>query len=274
MHSIILTIHNGARKISTGEILLEKVLEGIINNTVGDYEILCMLDGCTDESETIVNRYKKRANIKKHILPDIYEVKTNNVGFRHAKGEYVIIVQDDQVITEHGWNARMQKPFDNFNDVFAVTARCAHNWIFNPNSFYLNNPDAAQNTWSDIIEHVDHSSIDHGQLKDIFAVRASANRGPLMICLDDLKKINYLDEKFAPCDMDDHDLMFRAYSQLGKVCGSYVIGVDSKPEWSGSCKGGPPPSWHLKSHHKNVRIFYERHKDLINTRRIIEDRKL
>ena len=45
MHSIIVTIHNGARRLPNGEVLLEKVLDGIVNNTVGDYELLCMLDG-------------------------------------------------------------------------------------------------------------------------------------------------------------------------------------------------------------------------------------
>lgn len=274
MHSIILSIHDGARLTSSGEILLKKVLDGIVNNTVGDYELLCMLDGCTDDSEKIVDEYKNKCNIRSFILPDVFEVKTNNHGFKNANGEYVIVVQDDQVITEYGWNERMQKPFDNFYDVFAVTARCAHNWIFNPNSFYLRNPDAPQTTWCDLIDHVDHAGVDHMQSRNVFSVRCSANRGPLMIDLSDLKKLNYLDEKFAPTDMDDHDLMFRSYSELGKVCGSYVIGFESRHEWSGSCRGGPPPSWHLKSQHKNTRIFCDRHRDLINTRRIIDDRRL
>ena len=58
MHSIIVTIHNGARRLPNGEILLEKVLNGIVNNTVGDYELLCMLDGCTDDSDKIVSKYE------------------------------------------------------------------------------------------------------------------------------------------------------------------------------------------------------------------------
>ena len=59
MHSIIVTIHNGARRLPNGEILLEKVLDGIVNNTVGDYELLCMLDGCTDDSDKVVSKYEK-----------------------------------------------------------------------------------------------------------------------------------------------------------------------------------------------------------------------
>ena len=269
MHSIILTIHNGARKTSNGDVLLDKVISGIINNTVGEYELLCMLDGCTDNSEEIVSKYENDANIKKIILPDVFELLTNNAGFKSSTGEYVIIVQDDQVITEHGWNMRMQKPFEKFNDVFAVTSRCAHNWILNPNSFYLHNPDAPKKNWCDILDHVDHSSVDHGQSRDIFAVRSTVNRGPLMINLEDLKKLNYLDEDFVPCDMDDHDLMFRAYLKLGKVCGCYWIGVESEPSWSGSLK-----NLNYEPNHKNTREFYSRYNDILNERRIIDNREL
>jgi glycosyltransferase involved in cell wall biosynthesis len=269
VHSIILTIHNGARKTSNGDVLLDKVISGIINNTVGEYELLCMLDGCTDNSEEIVSRYENDANIKKIILPDVFELLTNNAGFKSSTGEYVIIVQDDQVITEHGWNMRMQKPFEKFNDVFAVTSRCAHNWIPNPNSFYLQNPDAPKKSWCDILDHVDHSSVDHGQSRDVFAVRSTVNRGPLMINLEDLKKLNYLDEDFVPCDMDDHDLMFRAYLKLGKVCGCYWIGVESEPSWSGSLK-----NLNYEPNHKNTREFYSRYNDILNERRIIDNREL
>lgn len=270
MHSIILTIHNASRTISTGEILLNKVIDGIINNTVGDYEILCMLDGCTDDSEKIVYDYLDKANVRPIILPDVYELRTNNAGFREAKGDYVIVVQDDQIISEHGWNKRMQKPFDNFVDVFAVTARTAHNWIFNPNSFYLRYPDAPKNNYNDLLQSVDEAENRTGLPRNIFAVRSTVNRGPLMINLDDLKKINYLDDEFAPCDMDDHDLMFRAYLNLNKVCGCYWIGMEElERRWSAS-----EQDMNYDSQHKNVKIFYERYGDILNQRRIIENRVL
>ena len=45
MHSIIVTIHNGARRLPNGEILLEKVLDGIVNNTIGSKkQIIRVLD--------------------------------------------------------------------------------------------------------------------------------------------------------------------------------------------------------------------------------------
>ena len=274
MHSIIVTIHNGARRIPSGEILLEKVLDGIINNTVGEYEVLCMLDGCTDDSDKVVDKYLDKANVRPIILPDIFELRTNNAAFKESKGEYVIVVQDDQVISEHGWNQRMQKPFDAFDDVFAVTARCAHNWVINTNSYYLNNPSAPIHGWCDIFEHVDHASDAHELSRDIFAVRSSCNRGPLMINLEDLERVGYLDEAFAPCDMDDHDLMYRAYIELGKVCGAYRIGMESNVSWSGARVGGDLPMWAYESQHKNSRIFYQRYAHILDARRVIDNRIL
>ena len=274
MHSVIVTIHNGARRIPSGEILLEKVLDGIINNTVGEYEVLCMLDGCTDDSDKVVDKYLDKANVRPIVLPDIFELRTNNAAFKESKGEYVIVVQDDQVISEHGWNKRMQKPFDEFDDVFAVTARCAHNWVINTNSYYLNNPSAPIHGWCDIFEHVDHASDAHELSRDVFAVRSSCNRGPLMINLEDLERVGYLDEAFAPCDMDDHDLMYRAYIELGKVCGAYRIDMESNVSWSGARVGGDLPMWAYESQHKNSRIFYQRYAHILDVRRVIDNRIL
>ena len=47
MHSIILTVHNK-------DWLIEKVLEGIILNTRTPYELIIIIDGCTDNSEKVI----------------------------------------------------------------------------------------------------------------------------------------------------------------------------------------------------------------------------
>ena len=52
-HSLILTVHNK-------EFLLEKVLQGIQENTVGSYELNIILDGCYDKSEDIVVNNKQK----------------------------------------------------------------------------------------------------------------------------------------------------------------------------------------------------------------------
>ena len=57
--------------------------------------------------------------------------------------------------------------------------------------------DDLDDCWCDIVDHVDHADRKQGLPRDIFAVRCSVNRGPLMIDHEDLKKLNYLDQAFV-----------------------------------------------------------------------------
>ena len=63
-----------------------------------------------------------------------------------------------------------------------------------------------------------------------------------MINHEDLMKMDYLDEKYSPQDMDDHDLMFRMRKKLKKVCGSYSIDFESDPSWGGTRKETGEPA--------------------------------
>ena len=91
-HSIILTVHNKGW-------LIDKVIQNIYKNTVGSYELIVILDGCTDNSEEVV---LENVNRDATILyaANVFETTANNIGLRRATGEKVIIVQDDMVITE------------------------------------------------------------------------------------------------------------------------------------------------------------------------------
>ena len=115
MHSIILTVHNK-------DWLIEKVLEGIILNTRTPYELIIVIDGCTDNSEKVVwdTLLSTPVDWKLLYAPDVFETKANNIGLKAAKGDKVIIIQDDMIVNEQDWNLRMEKPFKVFDDVFAV----------------------------------------------------------------------------------------------------------------------------------------------------------
>jgi glycosyltransferase involved in cell wall biosynthesis len=268
MHSIILTVHNK-------EWLIGDVVTGIVQNTVGDYELILVVDGCTDNSREEIQKALTNTptNYKVIFAPNVFETKANNLGLKIAKGKYAIIVQDDMIIKEYGWNQRMQKPFDAFGDVFAVTARTAHNWEFNPDTKHLGTDKDLDDCWCDICIHTNHADRTNIS-RDTFAVRSSVNRGPLMINREDLKKLNYLDEEFSPQDMDDHDLMYRMHKELYKVCGCYWIDFESKDEWGGTRVSGTPAPWLLKANHKNMKLFYSRHKDLIHLEYKNENRRL
>jgi glycosyltransferase involved in cell wall biosynthesis len=255
MLSINLTIHNKAN-------ILDTVLWRIEEMTVGAYELVCVLDGCTDDSEKILLGFcKNNPHVKSKILyaDDVFETKANNIAAKASTGDYIAIIQDDVWLEEYGWNKRIMKPFI-MKDVFAVTGNCAHNWIFNPSTKHLYEG-VRDDCWCDIINHIDHANR-HNMPRDVFAIRDCVNRAPLCIDHSVLKELNYFDEIYSPQEMDDHDLCLRAKKLLGKIAGGYWIDYRSDMQWGGTRgENLQPKPWLFKANHHSVRIFYDRHRD-------------
>jgi glycosyltransferase involved in cell wall biosynthesis len=261
--SFILTVHNKG-------FLISRVIESIKKFSHGVYQLIIVLDGCTDESSKIVNEFKINnpdLNILIIETPDVFETKANNVGLKEVIYDIAIIIQDDMVINEENWNDRLTKPFREFNDVFAVTANCAHNWEINHSSKHLLTTENNNHEWSDILNHVDHAN-KHTISRDIFAIRQCVNRGPLAINYNDFKNLGFFDETFAPLDMDDHDLCFRMSETLNKVVGCYLIDYISEPNWGGTRINGKPAAWQLEANQKNTRIVFERHVEKIKNKKL------
>lgn len=263
MLSINLTIHNK-------EFLLKDCLERIKKFTKGGYEIVTVLDGCADNSEKILDEWileNPQIQIKKLIANNVFETKANNIAAKESSGDYIAIIQDDMLVNEEGWDLRMLEPFHKFNDVFSVTSRSSHNWKINTESRHINLDKIPDGVWSDILIHTDHAHKDNTQ-RNVFEIRDSSNRGPLVINREDLKSLNYFDEIFSPQDMDDHDLHYRAKRELGKVTGLYWVEVISNLEWGGTREQGKTKQWMLDSNHKNQKIILERHRDFLKPGRV------
>lgn len=272
MISINLTIHNK-------ENILKEVLDGIFHNTVSKFELICVLDGCTDNSEKILLEYlynnKNKNLIHFNVLyaPNVFETKANNLAMKASTQEYICIIQDDQIINSYAWDEKIMMPFKAFSDVFSVTGRASHNYYINENSRFLNSPTDDIGEWSDIVLPCDIADKTNSP-KDTFQIRSTCNRGPLCINHQDLQKMNYLDEIYSPQDLCDHDLHYRMRKKLGKVCGFFEIGWWSKPEYGGTRdEKGNTKRWCFATNQKNSKILLERHKEAINNR-IIETRIL
>lgn len=243
MISVTLTIHN---KVD----LVSQVIHGIVDNSSRSLiEVVLVFDGCTDNSITQANKAieeckELRPDISWNAFntPDVFETKANNVGLRNCGGNYVAIVQDDCVIREKGWDVLMLMPFLMVKDVFAVSARKAHNNYNNSGN----------------LEHVDLSGEEHGNVpRGTFAVRDVCIRGPLMLNRHDLELLNYLDEEFSPYTLDDHDLCYRAYKQLFKRSGTFPVAFESRPEW-GTTRQKNFHIWR-DSYARNSKLLIERH---------------
>lgn len=266
MISINLTIHNKG-------FLIEKVLRGIETNTILPYELVIVLDGCTDNSEEKTLNYLKNSKIyyKIYYANNVFETKANNIAAKNSQNDIIIIIQDDIIINDYGWDERIIKPIKTYSDVISVSANAAHNWVYNPNnkceklgSDYVGYSDIL--TPSDVANKTNSSRYD-------FIIRDTSNRGPLAINHADLQKLDYFDEAFSPLDMDDHDLHYRAYEKLNKLTGLYWIDFISNPAWGGTRINGHQP-WFLKSVHKNQKLIVQKHLTQINNRKTNSFRNL
>lgn len=247
--SIVLTVYNK-------EFQIARVVEGIVANTTSPFQLVIVYDACIDRSEEKVNEVLGRGtgqmcDLKVIHTPDINENRANNVGMRAADGDYFIILQDDMLIQEKGWDQRMLGPMKRWGDVFAVGARDAV-------SFLCSMPPEKTVSYSCLM----------GGIRDVFQVRDAVNRGPIAFCGETMRKLDYFDEAFAPCYYDDMDLCMRAWIQLGKVCGVYNVGWKNLKFTNGSnvdavlSTGGVYKDW-IKKHRL---LFWERYHDYLTGR--------
>jgi glycosyltransferase involved in cell wall biosynthesis len=272
--SLIVTTHNK-------DWLTARVIQGIAKHTTGVYELIMVLDGCTDNTEattykTLEECKEKLTKYKVIYTPDVYETKADNAGFRVSEGKYCIHLDDDMIVNESGWNERLLKPVQVFPDVLAVTANTAHDLTYHKGSRHENMIEDLDYCWCDILDYTNIANKKSGLPRDVFAVRDTANRGPVLYVHEKLQQLSYFDEIFAPQNMDDHDLSCRAYKQHGWVSGVYWIDYINPPEWSSTRTDDPflTPQWLYKAHHKNTKIVWNRHKDLILGNHHNENRKL
>jgi len=245
--SAVLTVHNKAS-------ILPDVLNGIILKNFGLVkEIIVVLDGCTDGSESIADSIQRHYNnippiVKVH-TPDVFEIKANNAGVAAASGEYVLLIQDDMVIREPGYDQRLLEPFRRFDRVIAVSGRDAHNLVSDEQGIAVF-PEAKG--WS----------TKENTARNIFYIRDSVNRGPLLINREMFNEMGGFDEYFYPQDQDDHDLFIRAYRRHGWITGSYWIDYESKPEW-GSTRTGKNRNMLAEAGRVNRRKIIERHGEFL-----------
>lgn len=244
--SVILTVHNQ-------ENIIAEILNGILDNISENVEeLIIVLDGCTDKSESNIDKILPKAkdknlDIKIIFTDNVNETRANNVALKNSTCKYSIIVQDDCKITELNFDKRMLKPFKLIPNLLAVSGRDA------VDTRLLNGK----------LDYYNCGGKDAGTPKNIFSIRDGINRSPLMLDNEKLQKLNYLDEDFAPLDSDDVDLSIRGYKEFGYLVGSYVVNYESPLSW-GTTRSNPESAqiWE-ESMKKNHRLIEQRHHDFI-----------
>lgn len=143
--------------------------------------------------------------------PGLLATASNNIGMRSAFGKYLVLLDDDQIMTTPRWNEKLAAPFEKWADIFSLSMRCAHNY-----------PVVGGLTGAKCTNTLALQTADSCQV----FIRDSGNRGPLMIRYEHARQLGFLDEVnfmgFVTL-YDDHDFNHRASCERGWVSGQYPI---------------------------------------------------
>lgn len=105
--------------VYNGEPYLEECLNSLVNQSLKGLEILLINDVSTDDSLSICRRFERDYDNVKVIDKDINEgLATNaNLGIKLAKGEYVILVDNDDIIPEYAYEKLYNKAKETNADI-------------------------------------------------------------------------------------------------------------------------------------------------------------
>ncbi len=246
----ILTVHNQ-------ENIIKDIYKSIQYKSSGCVtKLLVLFDGCTDRSEEIVRSEEQIIPTEFYTLDNVFETKANNFGLKLVQTPYAVIIQDDCLITEWGYDLGLLIPMEKWNNVFAVSGRNSHNIRVSGNSLDYYDTAGSGTPYN---------------YYGTFYVRGVVNRGPLLLRMDVVDHLNYFDETFYPQNSDDHDLCIRAYN-VGWICGCKPVNFVSERNWGGTRKGDG--KWIAKAIEKNQAIIRERHIDFISKDYPNEDRNI
>lgn len=216
IYSIINPIYNQ-------ETIVVKNVESYINNTEDNFELIIILDSCSDNTKQnllnfITNYKNKNKNFIQikilETLEPLFETKCDNIGFKIAQGKYLLEIQADMEMTEIGYNKHLSKAFNILPNVIAVSGRCAHNLFTEGGIGKLG---------ANIEKDISCLNVD----KNTFYTFETCNRGPLLLDKEKVEKLGYLDENNYFLDNSEHDLMLRAYLKYKYICGYIPINFNS-----------------------------------------------
>lgn len=208
------------------ENIIVQNFKSILDNTTEKYyEIIYILDSCSDNTETNLINFINKMNeeypllikilILKSNIP-LFETSADNLGFICSDGEYMLEIQADMTMTQPGYNMKLLKPFTLNENIIGISGRCCHSFDGTNGIGKLGLDITKQ-----LLPHIDQNA---------YYIGETCNRGPLLLHNSKLKELGYLDEVNYFLDNSDHDLFARAYFLKNWVCGYVPIEFSSPLE--------------------------------------------
>lgn len=267
--SIVMSVHNKAHYMEFFVSLLKRNMPGA--------EFILIDDGSSDGTGEILKRH---ADVFIR-TEDIWEVKANNVGLRAATGDYIAIVQDDDLVLAENWLTQCAD-FMQANNIHILGGRSIGHFYFPfPKDGSIDeNPQKLQvgafelylrrmHIWSFPDLNIARLNVSptpiplppNQQRSPVFSVEGTY-RSPYIISREAIDRIGYLDEIYAPLGYDDHDYCARAWLAGLQTA---VTAVPIAPRFQGGSNwlytAGEAEDAFNKSFHKNYAIFFPRYRD-------------
>lgn len=204
-----------------------------------DCELHIILDGCTDTTRERVEQFlatPRSYPVRVDETPDIFEIKTNNIGLRAATGRYGVIVQDDNFIYDETFLFEAATFLEKDRTAVVLGGLAGVNF-YPRGTVGLEGPGQIAMTADEVYWRQD-ANTDPELVDHVFEVDACM-RGPLILRKSFLEQYGYLDEVYAPLYQDDMDLCLRARDRGYKV---YCVLMDVDND-SGTMGTYDPERW-------------------------------
>ena len=221
LYSDTLPVYSVVMPIFNQEQIIFDNLKAIDTTIASSYEMILILDCCSDASKESVLRWAHiehpstltRICIFETPIP-WFEASCDNLGCKQAKGTYILEIQADMRMTQPGFNEVLTKPFLTIPNILGVSGRCTHNFL-------------ETNGVGRLGETIE-KPLDRSLYSDsIFYINETCNRGPLLLDRKKLQALDYFDDTNFPLDYSDHDLFARAWYYKQWVCGYIPIEFDA-----------------------------------------------
>jgi GT2 family glycosyltransferase len=257
----IITIHNK-------EDLLERTLAGVAQCCSSSARIYPVLDGCTDGSERIVDKFARSSglDVRKLHTPDVHELRTINAALSQITSGFTVVLQDDVALAEPDLEAKIVSLYEQAGPRLGVVSlRLAANVRRAPLWRQLRSRSARGEIQEcDFVQRPDdyQSGPISGEW-ETFYPRMVAIKGPNIIPEAVRRKVGLLDERLAPYSYDDDDYCLRAM-QAGFTNGLFPLRFESKPEWGGTRQDASFAARTVPIHRRNRRQIWAWHGQFIS----------
>jgi hypothetical protein len=262
----IITIHNK-------QDLISDVLKGIENatkNSSYNINIICVLDGCTDDSEQMIDivfkEFSSKYKLHKIYENDVHELLSLNTAIKYLRtiensdDDLIFFLQDDVVLKDDNINEKINFLYEEVKDLGYISFRCGlstnldNNGILFEHSFL----ESECGHWKQL--NLNHF---HEFQNKQFAFCEIVIKSPTCIKKFILDKVDMFDEKLAPFGHDDLDMCIRL-NKLGYKNAIYGINFISKLDWGGTRSPKDPN----KEYHKKYNEIVYRNKCYLSNKHL------